>query len=115
MWKGWLLMCISGCRKIVAWGGLGIPAKLTEEQKQVIKGRPIMTHIPPEWPSNFVRCIASIDAKISDCLERNGYDPALHFGLSLHPPSTEWTEESSETRHHGGHALSEKGNWEDDY
>jgi len=83
-----LLMFIVGCRKIVAWGGLGIPAKLTEEQKQVIKGRPIMTHIPPDWPSDFVRCIVSIDAKISDCLERNGYDPELHFGLSLLTHST---------------------------
>jgi len=81
-------MFIVGCRKIVAWGGLGIPAKLTEEQKQVIKGRPIMTHIPPDWPSYFVRFIVSIDEKISDCLERNGYDPELHFGLSLLTHST---------------------------
>ncbi len=77
-----------GCRKIVAWGGLGIPAKLTKEQTRAKKGRPIMTDIPPERPSNFVRCIVSIEAKISECLERNGYDPELHFGLSILSHST---------------------------
>ncbi|KAE9376462.1 hypothetical protein N431DRAFT_452880 [Stipitochalara longipes BDJ] len=63
--------------QIVAWGGLGIPKLLTEDQKLVIKGK--FPDIPPDFPEGLLRCIVSFEATFGNCLERNGYDPALHF------------------------------------
>jgi hypothetical protein len=64
-------------RKAVAWGGLGVPAHLTEEQKKAIKGQPLDTHIPPNFPDGLVKYIMFIETNLSNCLERNGYDPAF--------------------------------------
>jgi len=63
---------------MVAWGGLGIPTVLTEEQKQAIYGK--FPDIPPNFPEGLLRCITTFEAAFGNCLERNGYDPAIHYG-----------------------------------
>jgi hypothetical protein len=63
---------------MVAWGALSIPTPLTEDQKLEIKGK--FPDIPKYLPEGLLRCIKSFEENYGDCLERNGYDPAVHYG-----------------------------------
>ena len=65
---------------MVGWGGLGIPTVLTKEQKLAIAGK--FPDIPPNFPAGLLKCITTLEAEFGNCLEKNGYDPALHYGSS---------------------------------
>jgi hypothetical protein len=76
---------------MIAWGGLGIPATLTEEQKKAIKGD-ASSVIPPDIPEGLMKYLAWQAEMFDNCMERNGYDPTLHFCLSYSSPGLALTE-----------------------
>jgi GNAT superfamily N-acetyltransferase len=70
----------------VAWGGLGIPVPLTEEQQKAVKGG--ITELPPDFNMELAKCLMFHEAIFKKCLQKHGYDPTKHFGKSssLQPP-----------------------------
>jgi hypothetical protein len=70
---------------MIAWGGLGTLAPLTEEQKKIIKGDAASV-VPPDLPEGLMKYLQWQIETFEDCMERNGYDPVIHFGLSCSSP-----------------------------
>ena len=64
---------------MVAWGGLGLPAGLAEEEKLVQEGK--LPDIPPDFPKGVLRIFGYIEKVLDNCVVRSRYDPAMHFGL----------------------------------
>ena len=63
----------------MAWGGLGIPVPLSQEQAKALQSGLPVEYLPKDFDMNLAKCLHMLDMLFKQCLEKHGYDASKHF------------------------------------